>query len=320
MLTDKSSQGIEWISDTRLCIVYGSPASTKTALELLAKTGFDPYPPQSDDPLELRSAQALPTELRESIIAALDEKERAKMGRNEDDGRPRMQDGLVVAKGKEERDDADLPEGLRPGARLDIRYAMEADVKARTKASESQWYAKHGRGAGKERANLLTDKRKYGRYADVPDPQDEGRDRDRRRGGGDTDVHGRRRRSASPGRREERRGGRPTVEDLDKELDMFRSGEPAESRREGREQRGGERDDQHGTRRRGRAKQEDLDAGENFRRLHAWLGKSIANELNEIGSLCCRTGRFLEISRLDFSRRHTWLDLPAFSSGHGSCL
>lgn len=164
-----------------------------------------------------------------------------------------MEDGLVVAKGKRNRDDADLPEGLRPGARLDIRYAMEADVKARTKASESQWYAKHGRGAGKERASLLTDKRKYGRYADTPDPEDE--DRDRRRGNG----QGRRRRSASPGRRDGRRGGRPTAEDLDKELETFRSGETAEPRRE---ERRSERDDQHGTRRKGRARQEDLDAGQ----------------------------------------------------------
>lgn len=208
-----------------------------------------------DDPLELRSAQPLPTELRESIIAALDEKERARLDRNGDDGRLKMQDGLVVAKGLDGRDEADLPEGLRPGARLDIRYAMEADVKARTKASESQWYAKHGRGAGKERVPLLTDKRKYGRYADTPDPQDE--ERDQRRGGGNGQA--RRRRSASPGRRDNRRGGRPTAEDLDKELDTFRSGEPAESRRdEGRDNR----DSQHGTRRKGKARQEDLDAGE----------------------------------------------------------
>jgi len=171
-----------------------------------------------------------------------------------------MQDGLVVAKSLNDRDDSELPEGLRPGARLDIRYAMEADVKARTKASESQWYAKHGRGAGKERVPLLTDRSKYGRYAEASESPSEGRDRY------SSGNSGRRRRSASPGRRDQRRGGRPTAEDLDKELEMFRSGDAVDSGRDtpqsGRDTPRSERDSQHGTRRRGRAKQEDLDAGE----------------------------------------------------------
>jgi hypothetical protein len=269
--------GIEWISDTRLCIVYGSPQSTKTSLELLAKTGFDPYPPQIDDPLELRSAQPLPTELRESIIAQLDDKERERASRS---NRPAMQDGLVVAKSLNDRDDFELPEGLRPGARLDIRYAMEADVKARTKASESQWYAKHGRGAGKERVPLLTDRSKYGRYAEAsPELQD-------RRSSGNS---GRRRRSASPGRRDQRRGGRPTAEDLDKELDMFRSGDPVDSGRNtpqsGRDTPRTDRESQHGTRRRGRARQEDLDAGQcNLPALSRYIleltGSSYTTELD----------------------------------------
>jgi hypothetical protein len=220
-------------------------------LELLAKTGFDPYAPQNDDPLELRSAQPLPNELRESIIATLDEKEKAGSTRAGNNGRSRMQDGLVVAKSLEDRDDSELPEGLRPGARLDIRYAMEADVKARTKASESQWYAKHGRGAGKERVPLLTDRAKYGRYADAPEPTTGGREQ--RVNGG----QGRRRRSASPGRRGNG-GGRRTAEDLDRELDMFRSGDPAVQEAA---TPGEDRQARHGTRRKGRARQEDLDAG-----------------------------------------------------------
>jgi hypothetical protein len=193
--------------------------------------------------------------MRESIIAGLGED-----GKKRNTTRARMEDGLVITR-KLEDDDENLPEGLRPGARLDIRYAMESDIKAKTKASESEWYKKHGRWAGKERggivpeASLLTDKRKYGRYAD-DEPEE---DRPRRE----------RNRSASPRRRNEpRRGtGKRTAQDLDKELDMFLAGDAVEEpvrRTEDRERprraEGGQR--REGGGRRPQAKQEDLDAGQ----------------------------------------------------------
>lgn len=171
-----------------------------------------------------------------------------------------------------------LPEGLHLEARLDIRYAVESDVKSRTRAKDSKWYAVHGKYAGKQGAqrpldHMLTDRRKYGRYAEGSvDDGWGGREARRGDGGG-----GRRRRSASPSRRPRRH--RQTADDLDRELDAFQNGEPIqdpslpmsggmaadrmEHHHQGRRSRYG-RDERGYSRkgRQGRARQEDLDAGE----------------------------------------------------------
>lgn len=139
---------------------------------------------------------------------------------------------------EEENPDAALPLGLQLGARLDIRYAVENDVKARGKASDSNWYKVNGRNAGKEsqlgeRAPLLTDRRKYGRYAEGAEEEYVGEARRQRR------------RSRSPGRRNGGEGGRrggPTADDLDKELEMMRNGEEPPARTYPDRERGGRRD------------------------------------------------------------------------------
>lgn len=204
-----------------------------------------------------------------------------------------------------------LPMGLRPGARLDIRYAIESDIQARGKASDSTWYSVQGRRAGKESqperwtgasrsgSGLLTDKKKYGRYAEEPEPEPVrerngygGRDRRGREGGRD--------RSRSPAKR----GGRQSAVDLDRELDMIRNGEqiPDQSRngdrghgrydrddRAQRNSRGGRREGNGGGgERRGQVNQNDLDAGK--------LPLSLIN-------LCSR-----KLNRDDFSELDAYLN------------
>ncbi len=43
-------------------------------------------------------------------------------------------------------------EGVDPNARIGVRFAVLADKELRQEAKKSEWYAKHGRNAGKERA------------------------------------------------------------------------------------------------------------------------------------------------------------------------
>ena len=222
-------------------LVFHDAREAKVAISLLAKTGFDPYEPNNDDPLELRAAKAVPRRL-----LPLPENEEAlpKSFRLEPTDllfNPKRD--LVPVK---KTNDEDLPEGLREGARLDIRYAMESDVKARTAAKDSEWYKKHGRTAGKG-VNALSGSR---------------------HGPGSS---GRRRRSASPGSRhgdrDDGRGGtrrpRRTQVDLDAELDAMRDGTyvAPEQRTDDHGRRQGERGDGRRGRREQRT-QADLDAGE----------------------------------------------------------
>lgn len=175
--------GVEWINDTCLCLIFKTAKEAFVALRLLSKVGFDPA--GGDDPLQLFSAQTVPSDL-------LPLSENGK----DVEAQTSMENGLVkTRKATTQPDDDSLPEGLRPGARMDIRYAVESDQKARTKAKDSQWYAKYGRRAGKEGAP------------------------ERTRGSG------RRNRSQSP-----TRSRRSAQMDLDRELDEIRSGR--DSRRE----------------------------------------------------------------------------------------
>lgn len=229
-------------------LVFHDGREAKVAISLLAKTGFDPYEPNNDDPLELRAAKPVPRRLLplpENETGAADEGGKRHKGRSGLDPTDLLfnpKRDLVPVKKTE---DEDLPVGLREGARLDIRYAMESDVKARTAAKDSEWYKKHGRTAGKG-INPLSGSRHAPR----------------------------RRRSASPGAGagEGTRRPRRTQEDLDAELDAMRSGTFAEDRGtdagndEGRRRRGGRKEQRE---QREQRTQADLDAGKCNNRSHA---------------------------------------------------
>lgn len=238
--------GVEWISDNRLVLVFHDAREAKVAISLLAKTGFDPYEPNNDDPLELRAAKPVPRRLlplpENETGGGADEgekKHRGRAGLDPTDLLFNPKRDLVPVKKVE---DEDLPVGLREGARLDIRYTMESDVKARTAAKDSEWYKKHGRTAGKGIGNGLSGSRHAGR-----------------------------RRSASPGARGEQGTRRPRVEDLDAELDAMRSGTYTEER--GRDVRGDGGRGRRGERREQREQrtQADLDAGKCDEQLQAWV-------------------------------------------------
>lgn len=248
-------------------MVFHDAREAKVAISLLAKTGFDPYEPNNDDPLELRAAKSVPRRLL-PLPENEDGVKTTGKGRSDIDPTDLLfnpkRDLVPVKKANDE----DLPEGLREGARLDIRYAMESDVKARTAAKDSEWYKKHGRTAGKG-ANALSGSR---------------------HGPG---SNGRRRRSASPGSRHGDRedGGagarrpRRTQEDLDAELDALRDGSYVAPSRDSHQ-----RADNNGRRQGGRGDgrrdnretrtQADLDAGEwigesrKYQRLTIWMGRT----------------------------------------------
>ncbi len=206
---------VEWISDTRLVLLYNNPSSALDAINLLAKTGFHPFsgegttgPPsptdllnessyellpeeaaqgdQGDDPLELRACHNVPFNLLPTIEA---------------DGTPtqidllagpEIIDGLISSRPSKSKrgndnDSDDVPEGLRPGARLDIRWAVEDDVKSKTKAKDSEWYRRYGRDAGKvvDKAEVLEDVYSFtGERERGGDERRRRRDRDERRDNG----------------------------------------------------------------------------------------------------------------------------------------
>jgi hypothetical protein len=236
--------GVEWISDNRLVLVFHDAREAYVAMSLLAKTGFDPYPLNNDDPLELRAAKPVPRRLL-PLPGSEDggaPNEKGSSGLDPSDLLFNPKRDLVPVKKVE---DEDLPEGLREGARLDIRYAVESDVKARTAAKDSEWYRKHGRTAGKGVDALSSSRHGPG-------------------------SNGRRRRSASPtsrhGGRDDPRGGtrgsRLTQEDLDAELDAMRDGSDVAPRRRENEtgrRQGGGRDGRR--EKKEQRTQADLDAG-----------------------------------------------------------
>jgi hypothetical protein len=145
----------------------------------------------------------------------------------------------------ERENEWNLAEGVDAHARITIRFATEADKKLRAQAKESQWYAKHGRQAGKEIASSSRDftrrrandesvswegrgsgegsefARRIGRERREQYPRRDERDRDRN-GNGNGGGGGRDR-------------GRRTAEDLDLELERM-----ARRRRPGAEEGGAE--------------------------------------------------------------------------------
>lgn len=173
-------------------------------------------------------------------------------------------------------EDFGLLPGVDPNARIAVRYATEADSQLRREAKQSEWYQRHGRQAGKERANAS---RGFERERE--------RERDdilswSGRGAGEGKEFARRigRERAQPYARPSRgddrrggRGGRRTADDLDQELERMaqrRHGADGDvmdvdmdvdmERRDH-----GERRPRGGGQRRERRGREDLDKGESTR-------------------------------------------------------
>ncbi|GFZ45542.1 hypothetical protein JCM24511_03268 [Saitozyma sp. JCM 24511] len=302
-----SVMGIEWLNDTTLNLVFSTAADALLALSLLSKAGFDPS--AGDDPLEERSAHSIPISLLPQ--APLDPSESQagaellapSSGASEENGIRRKGRGNFSsgagsrAFGEmeserlapvERENEWNLAEGVDPHARITIRFATEADKKLRAQAKESQWYAKHGRQAGKE---IASSSREFTRRRANDEPISwEGR------GSGEGSEFarriGRERREQYPRRDDRERNGsghgsgggggrdrgRRTAEDLDLELERMArrrgagAGDGEEGGAEGgmdvdmdmdadrEERRYGARDGRGGQReRRGK---EDLDKGE----------------------------------------------------------
>lgn len=276
--------GIEWLNDTTLILIFPSAPASLLALSLLAKAGFDPS--EGDDPLLPRSAHSFPVSLlplREpepvqsqagsELLAATEDAEGGgvrKRGRGMFAGSaagvgsrdlPALATGTVdVLQGVE------LAEGVDPNARVEVRFAVEEDGGLRAEAKQSDWYKRHGRGAGKETAG--------GRRSLPGRERDDGVSFEGRGLGNDGGELRRRigRERAEPYRRDQRGGqgrvrGRRTEEDLDQELERIAraraSGEDIpdvdmdEGGRNGHGRERGERGP-----RRERKGREDLDQGE----------------------------------------------------------
>lgn len=160
-------------------------------------------------------------------------------------------------------------EGVDPNARVTIRYAMSGDNERRKDAKSSEWYQRHGRGAGKE----VGPRRSYGRHDDRLELKDrlggagEGRELGRRLGRERRD-----RRDDPYARDRPERRVRRTAEDLDAELERMATGRAAgdedmyrgEGEYRDRRERGdrGARDRRERGQPRERRGKDDLDKGE----------------------------------------------------------
>ena len=210
---------------------------------MIAKAGFDPA--EGDDPLLERSAHTFPISLlppaepdpedskagTELLSEETTEEGIKKRGRgnftNDTGGRF---DLPALATGEEGQKWNLLP-GIDPNARIAVRYAVDSDGALRRDAKQSEWYQRHGKSAGKERS---TTNRNYGREREDGGSvswsgrgQGEGRDFAKRIGRERRGPYDR------PQRRDDRRGGRRTTDDLDKELENIAR------RRQGGEEEGG---------------------------------------------------------------------------------
>lgn len=106
-----------------------------------------------------------------------------------------------------------LAQGIDPNARVAIRYATQADKGLRQQAKQSEWYKRHGRTAGKERAGNARENR----YEDGGDYSFNGREGDEVGGGREFARRIGRERKGPYDRRPG--GGRRDQSDLDRELD-----------------------------------------------------------------------------------------------------
>lgn len=287
--------GIEWLNDSTLVLLFHTPAAALLGLSVLSKAGFDPT--EGDDPLLERAAFQFPASLLPRAEAPKpkeldyeggetlnyeDEDEAPKVPAADADadpdapvkrGRGGFSAGREPAGSAHGRFDLaplakpaalEFAEGVDPHARVTVRYATTADAKQRKEAGQSEWYKRHGRGAGKE---VASGRRGYGRgdehggrLSDRIGTAGEGRDFARRIG----------RERERPYDRPAPRG-RAREDDLDAELermaasraageDVYERRDERRDRRGGGDRRGGERGPK--PERRGRARQDDLDKGE----------------------------------------------------------
>lgn len=238
------SEGIEWLNDTTLNLLFPSPSAALLALTLLSKAGFDPS--EGDDPLLERSAHPIPisllpqaglepedskagTELLDSTAGTVGDIRRK--GRGGFGGSGLMSDSVSSSSPSNALSIPRVAEGIDPLSRITVRFAVESDKDLRQQAKQSEWYARHGRHAGKEVSGTRREKATpYSR-----DNRREEVDWD----GGDGEEGGRElgRRIARGGRRA---GGRKTAEDLDRELEGIRGG--ADGGQGGRRPRRGRED------------------------------------------------------------------------------
>lgn len=203
----------------------------------MSKAGFDPS--EGDDPLLERAAHSVPLSLLPA--AELDPEDSKageellggehgvgadgirRKGRGGTGGSGLFSDALdeQLASGSTPSEQLNLAEGVDPNARITIRFAMEGDNELRREAKQSEWYARHGRRAGKEVAST-TRASPYARREQVSwsgggheDGAGQGRELGRRIGRG---------RARAGARREGDQGRGKTAADLDRELDGIRSG------------------------------------------------------------------------------------------------
>jgi hypothetical protein len=149
---------MEWLNDSTLILLFATPAAALLGLSMLAKAGFDPT--EGDDPLLERAAHAIPPSLLPQPEGRLTEDRDSGSRMETEDGVRRRGRGTFSA--REPSGSAhgafDLEPLAKPDirgeidvhARVTIRYATEGDAEARRGARASDWYARHGRGAGKE--------------------------------------------------------------------------------------------------------------------------------------------------------------------------
>lgn len=159
--------GIEWLNDTTLELLFSTPAATLLGLSLLSKAGFDPG--EGDDPLLERAAHRfpislLPTESKEGVELLSGAGGAGADGDIKRKGRGGFTGGMSADRAAEEAEydgrdkekeveEWNIAQGIDPHARIAIRYATEADKQLRQQAKQSEWYKRHGRTAGKERAS-----------------------------------------------------------------------------------------------------------------------------------------------------------------------
>lgn len=259
--------GIEWLNDSTFILLFPTPAAALLSLSMLAKAGFDPT--EGDDPLMERAAHAFPPSLlprAETPELEVPSQRGAELVGGDDDAPKVKGRGAIRASAEgafdlpplaPAKDDRKFAEGVDPHARVTVRYAMESDNERRRGASESKWYQRHGRGAGKETGPRRggPDRGRWEEPLPLHDrvgSSGEGREFARR--------IGRERRAPYDRERQDRPRRRANAEDLDAELEMMRSGgDNGGSRNRSRSPR--RRGGREG-RDRGRARQEDLDRGE----------------------------------------------------------
>jgi hypothetical protein len=226
-----------------LILIFPTASAALLALTLLAKAGFDPA--EGDDPLFERSAHPIPLSLLAHVGISKDESregeellgEPSEASGVQRKGRGGFQvgiqsDSLDYVKHEKGNEGVTLEEGVDPNARVSVRFAMVSDVDVRKPATQSEWYARNGYKAGKERKRTgpydrpdRTEVSGWGERnnAEYTGTGGEGRELSKRLGrGGGSKV---------------RRGNRQTLDDLDQELEALRGNEPRRGTGGGRGER-----------------------------------------------------------------------------------